>query len=95
MVIDVNVALYLVRNKLINCDNNNNTFCKAFNVVYYNESSICNLGYVGQTSNTLNVKINEHIGEIKNCKKKKNNNHFEIKHFHFQDFNKINLYIYQ
>ena len=55
----------------IDCNNNNNNFCKASNVVYYIEYSVCNLGYVGQTRNTLNVRINGHRSGIKNWKNKK------------------------
>ena len=72
----------------IDFENKNNTFCKASNVVYYIECSVCNLGYVGQTSNTLNVRINGHRSDTKNCKNKKVND-FEIEPFQLYDFNKI------
>ena len=62
------------------------------NVVYYIECSVCNLVYIGQTSNTLNVKVNGYRSGIKNCKSKKVKD-FEIKHFQLHIYNKINLYI--
>ena len=66
--------------------------CKASNVVYYIECSLCNLLYVGQTSNTLNVRINGRRNDIKNRKNIKVND-FEIKHFQLHDFNKIHRYV--
>ena len=34
------------------------------------ECSICTLDYVGQTSNSLNVRIDGHRSDIKKCKNK-------------------------
>ena len=54
------------------CGNISNTFCKASNVVYYTECNICDLSYADQTSNILNIRINGHRSDFKNCKNKEN-----------------------
>lgn len=48
-------------------------FCKASNIVYFFHCSVCNLGYVGQCSTTLNVRINGHRSDIKNLRNKNSN----------------------
>ena len=36
------------------------TFCKSSNVIFKVKCNICNLAYIGETSNELHLRINQH-----------------------------------
>ena len=61
-------------------------FCKASNCIYLITCFECNLKYVGQTGNALNLRINGHRSDIKNFKCKED---IELKHFQKHSFCKI------
>ena len=66
----------------------NNTFCKSNHIIYLIECLECNLKYIGQTSNNLNLRINGHRSDIKNFGKKYKKD-FELQHFQKHSFEKI------
>lgn len=66
-------------------------FCKVFNCVYHLKCSICKLGYVGQTSSTLNIRMNLHRSQSK--KSGDINRSMEIEHFHKHEFKNVIIQI--
>ena len=72
-------------------------FCKIFNCIYQLTCNICNLSYIGQTSNPLHLRMNVHRDHIK--KYTLNNTHlptsnkFEYKHFANHGFENITINI--
>lgn len=70
----------------------NMIFCKNSNCIYCIQCLKCNLYYVGQTGNPMNIRINGHRSAIKNYK---GSEKIDIEYEHFQShcFNNIKLYI--
>lgn len=64
-------------------------FCKLRNLVYKIVCGTCGMGYVGQTSTALNLRINNHRSHIKHNRGKD----VEIKHFQSHSFNNISIHI--
>lgn len=58
------------------------TFCKTYNCVYLLRCTICHFGYIGQTKNHLNIRINLHRSQIKNASQHNSGlPSYEIAHF--------------
>lgn len=67
-------------------------FCKTVDVIYYIECLSCGMGYVGQTSNHLNIRLNGHRSDVNNFGKH-NKYDFELEHFQKHSFSKIEITI--
>lgn len=72
-------------------------FCKVFNCIYRLSCNICNLSYIGQTSNPLHLRINVHRNHVKstaiNNSPQSPHNNFEYTHFHIHGFDNITISI--
>lgn len=66
-------------------------FCKHYNIVYKITCLTCNIIYIGQTANPLNLRINLHRSKVKNDNP--NNTTYEIKHFKKHGFTNIDIQI--
>jgi hypothetical protein len=72
-------------------------FCKVKNVVYLMSCGICEDKYIGQTSNCISVRMNNHRACIKKFKMNVNNTYtdtehdVEYQHFSTHDFENIKL----
>ena len=70
--------------------------CKASNVIYKISWNICNLAYIGETSNELHLKINQHRSD--SHKFSPSSNHLkstiELQHFNLQNFKNTTISIW-
>ena len=71
------------------------TFCKASNVIFKIKCNICNLAYIGETSNELHLRINQHRSD--SHKFSPSSNHLkstiELQHFNLQNFKNTTISI--
>ena len=71
------------------------TFCKASNVIYKISCNICNLAYIGETSNELHLRINQHRSDSHKFSPSSNylKSTIELKHFHLHNFKNTTIEI--
>lgn len=72
-------------------DSNAPIACQSSNVIYLLECSSCSMKYIGQTSNSLNIRINLHRSNINNYKPSKY--HVEFNHFSIHNFDSVIIHI--
>ncbi|GFU70331.1 hypothetical protein TNCV_2106701 [Trichonephila clavipes] len=61
-------------------------FCKIFNCMYMLTGGVCGFNNVGQTSGTMNLRINQHRSDIGKNTSTKNKGRIEIQHFNKHGF---------
>lgn len=70
-------------------------FCKAFNIIYKLTCNICQMAYVGQTSNALHYRMNQHRKNVKDYVNTNEPHKYnaEFDHFKLHGFNNITIAI--
>ena len=72
----------------------NKIFCKVYNSIYCLTCNQCNMQYIGQTQNPLNIRINLHRSQIKRFGKNHvQESNLEIRHFQDHNFDNIRVSI--
>ena len=69
--------------------------CKTTGVIYMLICGCCNIKYIGQTSTTLNLRINNHRSMCNRNKTSNNDiqNKYEFEHFKLHSFNQVKISI--
>lgn len=73
-------------------NNNVNVFCKVYNCIYRLTCTVCGIAYIGQTSNPLHKRINQHRSDVGKYNPSDSNDHnVEFEHFNLHGFDNISI----